>query len=266
MTPRKPPSPETRLTSQRAKRALDAAPDGMTDVRMTFDDEFAPSHAQAYSTDPNAMSNPSARHIFYNQQLFDQLGMAIAQAIRLGFPTIDFGFPLTFPAVSKKTLSDIFARANSYSEYVAEGSLVWLSIQCYIRHALLCNALTDPITRVIEPNPGESIESVEFRQRGLDAMIAIDHGFFLGAAVRELELAVLNRNDALRGKKIVKSARVGGEARKRAVGPDTLQRLTAMTDYIAAGHSIANAARHTATKVGGSFETNKKLWARHHNK
>lgn len=234
----------------------------MVDLRLSFPDEFAPSSAQAYSSNPDAASNPSARHLFYNQHLYDFLGNAINEAIKLGLPPIDFGFPLTFAKVDKAALSRIYAIANGLSDFIPEGSASWLCIQLYIRYALVCNDLTEPIERKVQPLPGENPDSVKFRQKGLDTLLPISQAFFLGAAARELELAVLNKKDALRGKKTARSAKAGGEAKKAATGPDSQQRVEAMRSLVEAGQSVNNAARLTAIRVGGTPEANKALWKR----
>jgi hypothetical protein len=238
----------------------------MTEVKLQFQDEFSPSYAEAYTSDPDGMNNPAARHIFYNQQLKALLDTALSKAVALGFARLDFGFPLTYPKVSKNDLAQMFRHANGLSQYIPESSPAWLCIQSYVRHALLCNALTEPSDSRINPLPGEAPDSHAFRQRGTDAMMAVDAAFHLGAAVRELELTLLNKTDALRGKKVVKSAKSGGEARRDAFGPDTEDRLASMERLVSDGHSIANAARLTAEKVGGEFAANKKLWARHKRK
>lgn len=252
--------------SDRLKRAVETPPPGMTEVKLQFQDEFSPSYAEAYTTDPEGMNNPAARHIFYNQQLKAFLDTALSKAVTLGFARLDFGFPLIFPKVSKDDLAQMFRLANGISQFVPESSPAWLCVQCYIRHAILCNALTEPSDNCINPLPGEAADSLAFRQRGADAMMAVDAAFHLGAAVRELELALLNKTDALRGKKVAKSARNGGEARRDALGPDTEARIASMERLVAEGHTIANAARLTTTKVGGDFSANRKLWTRHKRK
>lgn len=245
------------------KRAVDTPPPGMSDVRLQFSDEFSPSHAQAYSNDPQALSNPAARHLFYNQQLYELLRSAIDGAITLGMPPIDVGFPLTFDRITKETFELILRIANGLSPYLEEGSPSWLCVQIYLRHAQICNQLKDPLTREVGALPGESAEELAFRQRGCDAMLLVSYAFFLGAATRELELSILNRRDALRGKKTVRSAQAGGIARKSTVGPDTDRRIEAMRTYVAAGQSVTNAARLAALKIGGTDEANRQLWKRH---
>jgi hypothetical protein len=248
------------------KKAIETPPPGMSGVKLQFQDEFSPSHAEAYTSDPDAMNNPAARHIFYNQQLNGLLAEAILKAVELGFAPLDFGFPLTFPPIRGSELGEMFRLANGLSAYLPEGSMLWLCVQCYIRHALLCNVLTEPERRGINQLPGEPDECFAIRQRGADSMAVINSAFYLGAAIRELELALLNKKDALRGKKVVRSASAGGAARKSALGPDTEDRLAFMERLWAEGHSIANAARLTAARVGGDFASNKKLWNRHKRK
>lgn len=265
MTSKKPPPPESRIevgTAHTGFGRIYSAPPGMSDVKLTFADEFSPSHAQAFSSDPNALSNPAARHLFYNQHLYEFLKEAINCAVRLGLPPIDVGFPLTFDRIAKDTFAEVLRISNALSPYILEGSPSWMCVQIYVRHAQICNHLHDPLTRKVEAFPGESEESLAFRQRGCDAVLLVSYAFFLGAATRELELSVLNKQDALRGKKTVRSARAGGKARKSAISPDTDRRILAMLDYLSAGHSASNAARLTAQKIGGTADSNLQLLKR----
>lgn len=249
--------------SEALRKATVTPPSGMAEVRFAYPDQFAPSSAKAFTTDADGLRNPSARHIFYNQQLYALLGDAIAEAVTLGLPPIDLNFPLTFARVSKEALKHIFGIANGLSQSIGEGSFGWLCMQCYIRYALLCNDLTEPLDRQVEAFPGEDQDGVAFRQRGLASVMISSHAFFLGAAVRELELALLNKKDALRGKKTIKAARAGAEGRKKSTAPDTEARLSKMRQLVAKNPSVANAARLTANSVGGSVESNRKLWGRH---
>ncbi|MDP3264029.1 MAG: hypothetical protein U1E06_16065 [Tabrizicola sp.] len=245
------------------KKATVTPPSGMAEVRFAYLDQFAPSSAKAFTTDADGLSNPSARHIFYNQQLYGLLCDAITEAVTLGLPPIDLNFPLTFARVSKGALKYIFGIANGLSQSIGEGSFGWLCIQCYIQYALLCNDLTEPLNRQVEALPGEDQDSIAFRQRGLESIMVSSHAFFLGAAVRELELALLNKKDALRGKRTIKAARAGAEGRKNSTAPDTEARLSKMRELVAKNSSVANAARLTANSVGGTVASNRKLWGRH---
>lgn len=245
--------------SKLLKKAHDTPPPGMSDLRLQFLDEFAPSHAQAFSSDPQALSNPAARHLFYNQHLYELLITAVDGAINLGLPHIYIGFPLTFDRVTDETFSVILRTANALSPFLQEGSPSWLCVQIYLRHAQICNQLDNPIWRQVTPLPGECEEDLAFRQRGCDAMLLINFAFFLGAATRELELAMLNRADAIRGKKTKRAAKAGGDMRKNKTLPETDARRAEMLRLTEAGHTVANAARLTRKTVGGSVEANRAL-------
>lgn len=245
--------------AKRIRRSVETPATGMTEVRLTFDDEFSPSAAQAFTTDPNAVNNPAARHIFYNQQLYDLLPGAIEAAVEMGLPPLDVGFPLTFARLSEDALKHLFGNLNCLSSSVSEGGTEWLCIQCYVQYALLCHSVTVPTDRRVEAHPGEPQESVAFRQRGLDAVMTSSHAFFLGAALRDLELSLLNKDDALRGKKTKREPRAGGGTRRKVTLPETEARRAEMLRLIKAGQTIANAARLTARTVGGTFESNRAL-------
>lgn len=246
-------------TAKLFRRSVEKPPPGMTDVRLTFDDEFSPSAAQAFSSDPDALNNPSARHLFYNQHLYDLLPIVIGKAVALGLPPFDVGFPVSFAMVDTEGLRRIFGIANGLAPSLREGSIDWLCVQCYVRYAILCNALTEPTDRKVEPIPGDSAERAAFQQRCVDALMPVSTAFFLGASLRELELSMLNRTDALRGKKTKRAAKVGGEVRKGMTSPETDARRAQMERLISEGHSVANAARLTAKSFGGTFEANRAL-------
>ena len=92
--------------------------------------------------------------------------------------------------------------------------------------------------------------------------------FKAGYLLRDLEVLLANvETDALRGIKTRKSAKAGGQARARDIGPETQKRLELMQGYLVTGHSIANAARLTSERHGlGTASANRKLWTRHHGK
>jgi hypothetical protein len=95
---------------------------------------------------------------------------------------------------------------------------------------------------------GEETGLAAFTQRSIDVKILTSNAFFLGAAVRELDLALLNKADVLREKKTKKVARAGGKMRRNATSPETDARSAEMMRMIAAGQTIAGAARHMAKK------------------
>lgn len=92
--------------------------------------------------------------------------------------------------------------------------------------------------------------------------LGVEAGIEIGASLKALVLKSAHELDAFRGKATKKAARAGAEARKGVVSAETEARLKAMEDYIIKGHGKANAARLTARTVGGTFESNRKLWDR----
>jgi hypothetical protein len=244
-------------------RAAQSSPDGMEKIEMSFADPFAPSHADFYSNGGDSQ-NPASRHLFYNQQLYNTLFVAIDRAIELGFPPIDQGFPLSFAFVTDESIRHIFQCANAICPTVPEASYDWLCIQCYVRWANTCYFVTVP-SKVPLSNDSKDYESEErsgARARGLAALMVSSESFFLGAAIRELELSIINRCDALRGKKTLKSAQNGGEARRNSRSGQTTLVLTTMARLIGDGHTVSNAARLAAKEIGGNSEAHRKLWHR----
>lgn len=274
---RKPPPPESRLEisgapppiSPIANKPVKAAPypaNGMERVTIDFLDPFSPSRAEFHSNyGTESHQNPVARHLFYNQQLYDSLYIAIDRAVELGMPRIDLGFPLTFAFVSKDSLNFIFRTAMSLNRIPAEGSHDWLCIQCYIRWATACNHLAEPAelpksqTSVLP----EQERMAEFRGRALQIVAVSSELFFLGAAVRELEISLINRRDALRGKGTVAAARKGGMARGGAFSVNTQEILDEMKERIERGQSITNAAANVSRGGKGTPGGNRQLWTRH---
>lgn len=244
-------------------KMLPKPPSGMKEVELKMTDAFAPSYASYYTTSDDTQS-PLANHLFYNQQLYDTMYVAMDEAISAGLPPIDHNFPLQYAVVSDDALRFIFSAADVTLQRHPRGSFTWLCVQVYIRWALLCHSLSDSAAAkpAQSPEVGENPERTIMRQRAMERMMGMDHAFFLGAALRELELTVLNRKDAIRGKVTVESARAGGNARKGKMDKETQERMTAMKGFVESGHSIANSARLVAARVGGTMHSNKKLWER----
>ncbi len=87
--------------------------------------------------------------------------------------------------------------------------------------------------------------------------------FRLGFLWAEYRMRMHVEKDAVRGENVVKSAKNGGIARGASKKAASQKIIKAMQSRIAAGQSIANAARQTHREgLGSSPEANRKLWAR----
>lgn len=232
---------------------------------LTYPDPFSPSRAEFSTTDPQGINSVS-RHFFYNSQISETLSMALNWAVELGLPKIDYKFGLGFAFITKETFRYIAGFAHRICPGLVEGSPDWLAVQCYLRWVVACHSITEPTTLSNEDEKQLLLmpEQSAFRQREMTAIAISQSMFFLGAAVRELELNVLNRTDALRGKKTVRSSKSGGEARREAIKGRTEEILVKMAELIDQGQTTSRAA--TLAFKGGfgtSHSGNVKLWSRH---
>lgn len=243
--------------------------DGFKEVTMEFADEFAPSVAQFSTTDVSATDSAFARHFFYNDQIHQTLASAIDRAAELGFPNVDYTFGLGFVSISDAQFRWVAGFGHRICPTLKEGSEDWLCVQCYLRWVSACWTFTDGPT--VPPKPTGMTAwmteaEIAFRKRSIEYQSVAEAMFFLGAAVRELELHRLNRNDALRGKKTVRGARQGGEGRQSALAPDTEHRIAEMARLVPS-HGIKGAAEVLFRNgSGASAVANRQLWYRHNQK
>jgi len=270
MKPGKPPPPESRLPHSLAGMAKAESANehhsGFEKVTMTFVDEFAPSVAKFSTTAPAATDSALARHFFYNQQIHVTLANAIERAVELGFPRVDYNFSLGFVPVSSENFRMVSQFGHSICPTLGEGSEDWLCVQCYLRWIGACWTFTEGPTTPPEPTDMTSSMTetqIAFRNRSMEFQCVADAMLLLGAAIRELELHRLNRKDALRGKKTVRSAKEGAAARRGALAPDTESRLREMARLVPK-HGVKGAAEALFRKnIGTSANANRALWNRH---
>lgn len=89
----------------------------------------------------------------------------------------------------------------------------------------------------------------------------------LGYLWAEYRMRMRIEKDAIRGEVVVRSAKSGGLSRGLSKKASSQGIIAAMKGRVAAGQSIANAARQTYRDgLGASPEANRKLWTRHHRK
>lgn len=269
MKRRKPPPPESRLSHSLAGWSeAEPANERHSDfekVTMEFVDEFAPSVAEFSTTDPAATDNALARHFFYNEQIHDTLTSAIDRAVTLGFPNVDYNFGLGFVSISSEQFRRVAGFGHRICPTLKEGSEDWLCVQCYLRWIGACWTFTDGPTAPPKPTgmTGWMTDAeIAFRKRSIEYQSVAEAMFFLGAAVRELELHRLNRNDALRGKKTVRSARQGGLGRQGALALDTERRIAEMARLVPS-LGVKGAAEVLFRNGNGvSAAANRQIWYR----
>ena len=210
---------------------------------IVFDSEFAPSHSIAYvdGQKTEIAITAKTRPVMYNHHVLDNLQDAINICVKLGLPWLLCGSPLQFEQISESDLKAIMPKAGDLAETLSEGGPEWLAVVCYMNWVLACHHAT--------------IESPAF---------AVAHHVFLaGATARELELALLNREHAARGRITVAAAKAGGEIRSAEFEPRTRAVLAEMERLVGNGKSIALAAELTAKRgIGASTAANRALWYR----
>ena len=231
-------------TDRPLKLESDGVSKALPEVEVNFPDLFAPSTAKFGSSDPTIASDPATRSTLYNEQIYEVFLHAVSKAVQLGCPSIVNGFPLTFSSVNNAFLEKYNKAIRRIIPTLKEGSLDWLYVQCYVRWVSACFIATaDPTERL-----------------GVTNQL-----FLVGAAVREIELTILNRKDALRGKGTVRSAGEGGKKRRGKFKSTTRRVLAEMTRLVKAKKmSISSAAAIAANKgVGTSASANRALWNYH---
>ncbi len=212
---------------------------------IVFDSEFAPSHSIAYvdGQKTEIAITAKTRPVMYNHHVLDNLQYAINICVKLGLPWLLCGSPLQFEQISERDLKVIMPKAGNLAETLSEGEPEWLALVCYMNWVLACRLAT--------------IES--------PAIHIAHHMFLAGATARELELAILNREHAARGRKTGKDGVVGAGLTNKEKRKDTQPRLEKMKELIPK-HGVANAARLLEAKGMGGFAANKGLWYRRQKK
>ncbi len=212
---------------------------------IVFDSEFAPSHSIAYvdGQKTEIAINARTRPVLYNHHVLDNLQDAINICVKLGLPWLLCGLPLQFEQISERDLKVIMPKAGDLAETLSEGGPEWLAVVCYMNWVLACHLST--------------IES--------PAYAVAHHVFLAGATARELELAILNREHAARGRKTVESADKGAQATRAITRLRTDPRYEEMKRLVPK-HGVLNAARLLAKRRMGSASANKGLWYRRQKK
>jgi len=229
-------------TDRPLKLESDGVSKALPEVEVNFSDPFAPSTAKFGSSDPNIASDPATRSLFYNDQTHEIFLDAVSKAVQLGCPSIVNGFPLTFSSVDDAFLGKYNKAIRRITPTLKEGSLDWLYVQCYVRWVSACFIATADQT---------------------DRLSVASELFFAGAAAREIELTILNRRDALRGKGTVRSASDGGVARGKKSERKRSQVIAEMKRRVTKGRAVKEASEIVARLgYGTSADANRALWYR----
>jgi hypothetical protein len=212
------------------------------DLHIVFDDDFAPSYSIADTESPEIF-NSRTRPAFYNDHVDDSLELAISAACNLGLPHIFYAFPLEFAHLDEAAHAECMSKAGDIAESLVEGSPEWLAVVCYINWVQACFMNSQRCPPVI---------IADFMVRA-------------GATARELELALLNRDHAERGRKIIRAASEGGKSRGKDLKPQTRVVLAEMSRLLKERPSLsAQRAAELASKnkIGTSAQANRAIWQR----
>lgn len=185
--------------------------DSLPIMTVNFSDEFAPSFFEYFAPPNESTPSPLARHFFYNAQIVNTLYFAIEEAIKLGFPSVGVDPNALFVSLSSAKFQQIADAGRTICPTLTEGSKEWLCVQCYLRWASACWHFTEPDSLkeivhqgVVRRSEWQTEAELEFWQRSVLAMGYSNDMLHLGAACRELELSILNREVATARRKQIK--------------------------------------------------------------
>lgn len=231
-----------RLIASHAERSHGEGVDGFSHASVNFRDDFAPSSTSMLASKPEVLENKGSRLLFYNAHLTETIASYLEIAFALGCPRVFWGYGLMTPNISEETWEQALASVSQLAEGIPEHSPLWLVLSTYVHWMLACRILS-----------AESYVS-----------IALEHVLLAGAAARELELDVLNRADAARGRKVKANASRGGRERSLNQSEERRQIIASMMLYIKRGRTVSNAARLTHRDgIGSSPDANRKAYERH---
>ena len=214
-----------------------------TDTGLYFDDDFSPSHSMAKGEAPEKWANARTRPVFHNNHLFDFLGFAIEVAQDLRASPLVYGFPIKFTGICSADYETALQRAALIAEKLPAESPEWLAVTCYIQwlNACYCATIGGPFEEIAK------------------------WMFLAGATARELELSIINREHASRGRKTQKAASEGGRQRQREMHPRKTKILAEMQRLLKEKPHIGiSGAAEQAYKngFGTSGNANRAIWYR----
>lgn len=151
----------------------------LPNVQIVFADPFSPSHAEVQTSDTELANNPVIRLLSYNEHVLTTLEAVPHRAASLGLPYVFNGFPLAFANVSEHQFAVALQAIARLLPELEEGSTDWLCVKCYAHWVQACHMATD----------------------GASPGLIAQEMLLAGATAREIDLAVLNKKDALGGRK-----------------------------------------------------------------
>lgn len=197
---------------------------------VDFHDRFAPSHTELLAPQDFEADTTGVRLLFYNRHLtIERLPWVLKLCEALGCPTVEPSCGVHTPEIDSNFAKLAIGKAGRLADELPETSFVWSALKAYIHYINVFWLLTEENEQIA---------------------LILDEMFLVGAACREIELSLLNRRDALRGKGTLASTRRGGQVRASEHAPKRAQILNLMRDRVARNESIAHAARQVAKELG----------------
>lgn len=219
-----------------------------TQLRSSFEDEFAPSYTLSHDGDDTVSETSFERLVTYNDHTLDTLGFILAQASkRLNLPAVPYGFPIQLADMSPAECQHCIVQVQKLVDKLQEGSPDWLLAACYIRWVQAC----------------------QFQICGAPPQLVAERLFSAGATVRELELHLINKEHASRGRKTIRAAAEGGRQRHAVKNARTakivaeMRRLREAKPHLGVQWAAEQAFRNG---IGTSMEANRALWYRNNKK
>lgn len=186
---------------------------------IVFDDVFAPSTSEVQTTDPELPKDPAYRLLAYNDHLHDVMEAILAVAYSMGLPRLPYT-ELMFVRLSDDDHADLLRKVRGQIDRFDEGTHEWLVTHCYLQY--------------VEANHLASIDA--------SPRIIANAMFKVGAACREFELNLTNKQHATRGRGTLASASDGGAEKKRRARSEHQERDALMDTYVAKYNSQTRAA------------------------
>lgn len=179
-----------RDATQAALEQSGAPLDQIEVFKVTFVDEFAPSSAEVGTNDPGSLVGPG-KILNYGEDWHNHAMAAISRAMDFGFPSLDWPFLGTYTKVSEAQQTAIMPALGQIIACLEEHSDDWLCLNIYLHVLSLSNLYTE----------------------NAHASLVFSETFIIGGLVRELDLSLRNRDEAIERKKAKRAFAEANEGR-----------------------------------------------------
>uniref|UniRef100_UPI003B52316A hypothetical protein n=1 Tax=Roseovarius indicus TaxID=540747 RepID=UPI003B52316A len=210
---------------------------------VDFHDRFAPSHTEFLAPPDFETDAAGVRLLFYNRHLTtERLPWVLKLCEALGCPEVMPNCGVLTPEIDSNFAGSAIGKAGRLANELPETSFVWSALKAYIHYINVFWLLTEKKEQMA---------------------LILEEMFLVGAACREIELSLLNRRDALRGKGTLASTKKGGQTRSSDHAPKRAEILRRMGERIERNESAAHAARQVARELGMKSEAVRSTYYRY---